>query len=208
MIKKYSYIKLKDIAEKIFAGLPPAEKWNTKDNHPRVVYINLKDLKNGTISSNNLDIIPLGNSNALQRYQIIKGDILIACRGTQPKVAMVQDELSGFTVASQNIITIRLGEKLNPVLLKFYLESPVGSRQLRSRAFFSKTQYILTVAALSEMEIPVPPREIQDQLVGLLSFVDEQHSLSIRAAELRRRIMEKLALDLMIGKKEDRGFHE
>lgn len=186
----------------------PVEKWDTKVKHPRIAYINLKDLKNGIISSDNLDIIPISDSNALQRYQIRQGDILIASRGAQPKVAIVQAELNKFTVASQNIITIRLSQELSPVLLKFYLESPAGSRQLRSRAFFSKTQYILTVSALSEMEVPVPPQEIQDQLVKLLSSVDKQHSLSVRAADLRKQIMENLAIDLMVGNNKPRRFHE
>lgn len=208
MAETIKSVKLEDIAAKIFSGLSPVEKWNTKGKHPRIAYINLKDLKNGTISNNNLDIIPISNSNALQRYQIVKGDILIASRGAQPKVAIVQEELNGFAVASQNIITIRLSEKLNPVLLKFYLESPAGSKQLHSRAFISKTQYILTVGTLSEMEIPVPPQEIQDQLVKLLTFVDEQHSLSTKAADLRRQIMENLALDLMTGNNRPRRFHE
>ncbi len=199
---------MRDIAVKIFAGISPVDKWNTKNKHPCVCHIGLKDLKNGTIVNNNLDVIPIGNSNDMQRYKIVKGDILISCRGAQPKVAIVQKELNVFTVASQNIITIRLSEKLSPVLLKFYLDSSAGNRQMRSIAFFSKTQYILTVAALLEMEIPVPPPGIQDQLVKLLSLVNEQHSLSIKAVDLRRRIIDDLVLDLMVGNNKLRRFHE
>jgi len=208
MVNTCQSIRLKDIVEKIFSGMSHVEKWDTKVKRPRIAYINLKDLKNGVISSDNLDIIPIGNSNGLQRYQIMKDDILIASRGVQPKVAIVQAELNEFTVASQNIITIRLSEELSPVLLKFYLESPAGIKQLRSKAFFSKTQYVLTIGALSEMEVPVPPREIQDQLVKLLSLVDEQHTSSIRAADLRKQIVENLAFDLMVGNNISRRNHE
>jgi len=200
-------LKLREVSNRIFAGIAPVDKWSMEVRQPVVSYINLKDLKDGGVSVSKLDLVRVANPD-ISRYQIKKGDILIACRGAQPKIGVVQKALKEFTVTSPNIITVRLNEKLNPILLRFYLESSAGNKQLLSKAVISKAQYILTISALVELEVPVPPLEIQKQLIQLLSLMEEQYKFASQATNLRKQIMQNLAFNLMTYDQQHRRLDE
>lgn len=84
---------LKSLATKIFSGasLYSISKLTKSENG--VPVINIKDIMDGQISIKNLSLFSIENFKNVERYLVYPGDVLITCRGTQLKIAVVPENL-------------------------------------------------------------------------------------------------------------------
>lgn len=60
----------------------------------------------------------------------------------------------------------------------------------------------ITVKALSNLPVPVPPLEVQGQLVELLKAADAAYEAAVSAAETRRRLAHEVVVDGIIGREQ------
>ncbi|SFJ71383.1 restriction endonuclease subunit S [Thermoflavimicrobium dichotomicum] len=157
--KKYKVVKLGEIAE-LFRG-----KSITKNKlQPGDVHVlNISNIEDGEILWDAMDTIN-EEIRKVRRYELEVGDVVITCRGTQIKVAIVR-ELPFYTIASANLIVIRCNSKeVESEYLKIFLESPVGEKLVQT---FQRGTTVMNIhpADLGELKIPMPTLADQRTLV-------------------------------------------
>ncbi len=132
--------------------------------------------------------------SVLADYRVTEGDILLAARSTLMRCAVIPAELDG-AVASSSVLAIRCNTaRLLPRLLMAFFEHPTGQTALLGVSQSTTVQHSLTVRALKELPVPVPPIEVQRRMVGLLEAADAQGA----AAEECTRIRYQTALHLAV----------
>ncbi len=186
-------VPLSQLSEKIFQGLPYSRKAKTKGYYKTIPIINIKDIDNGQISIKGLDTMIVDSHRDIDRYTVRSGDVVITCRGTLLKSAVVPEAPSGYLITS-NLISIRLNGDYESVLLSAFFQSPVGQKILLSNVRSSTMQIALTVSDIEKIEVPLIPVEIQKRLAGLIAASDNYYKAAIESANLRRDIAYSTAL--------------
>lgn len=118
---------------------------------------------NDGIISNNLTRID-GNSNKHDKYLLKDGDVVIAARGTQIKVAVAEVN-NRKIVPTSNIIVLRLRrELLDPYYLLAYLNSENGKLSLEQ---IQTGAYIISIntSRLAQMNVSMVDKETQEIFV-------------------------------------------
>ncbi|WP_425058886.1 hypothetical protein SCACP_35340 [Sporomusa carbonis] len=171
-------VKLKEVAE-VFRG-----KSVLKDDiQPGKIFVlNISNIEDGEVLLDGMDTIH-EEERKIKRYQLIKNDIILTCRGTANKVAIFP-ETERIVIASANVIVARLSEKVLPLYLKIFLESPIGQMLVKS---FQRGTTVMNINPndLGELEIPLLPLEKQHQLAA--RFDEEYRRYRQELAEIEQR---------------------
>ena len=142
--------------------------------------INISDMTETGIEYGRLGMIE-EEERKVARYALEDGDVLITARGTVIKTAVFQKQ--PFTcITSANINVIRPAGNLRGAYLKLFLDSPVGGKLLKSLQRGS-TVVNLNYKDLTELEIPVPPIQVQDSLIAEYNAGLALYKQTLAAAE-------------------------
>ena len=95
-------------------------------------------------------------------------DILLATSGTIGKVGVLDDMDVGRAVAGHGIAVIRITEGVSSGFLKCVLASDLYQRWMRGHARGTTVQH-LAIRRLRALPVPVPPPELQERVVRLVS---------------------------------------
>jgi len=103
----------------------------------------------------------------LDRYRLRAGDLLVVEGNGSPeqigRAAIWHDEIAD-CVHQNHLIRVRPGPKLDPQYLELVWNSPVTSEHLRSVASSTSGLHTLSTAKVKSVRIPVPPRQVQEEL--------------------------------------------
>jgi len=193
---------LKSLATKIFSGAPLYSISKLTKSENGVPVINIKDIVDGQISINNLSLFSIENFKNVERYLVYPGDVLITCRGTQLKIAVVPENLERLLITA-NLIAVRLGNEMLPICLAAYLKTKEGQRTLLANTASSTMQLVLNVSDIGEINVPVPPLSLQEKIVGLMNTAEEQYRINIELANLRNMIINQVITDILNKYKEE-----
>ncbi len=151
-------VKLKEVAE-IFRGKSILKKDTVLGS---INVLNISNIENGEIDYSCLDTIE-EEERKIKRYELINGDVVLACRGTALKSAVVRQQAKTM-IASANLIVIRPREKVLSEYLKIFLESPIGIALIKS---FQRGTTIMNInhTDIMEMEIPLLPITEQQEMI-------------------------------------------
>ena len=142
--------------------------------------INISNITDTGIDYSGIDMID-EEERKVARYALEEGDLLITARGTVIKTAVFQSQL--FTcITSANINVIRPNGNLRGAYLKLFLDSPVGGKLLKSLQRGSGVVNI-NYKDLSELEVPVPPLQVQDALIAEYTAGLTLYTQTLAAAE-------------------------
>ncbi|WP_339178422.1 N-6 DNA methylase [Paenibacillus sp. FSL R5-0701] len=158
-------IKLKAAAD-LFRGKSILKQ----DLQPGTVSVlNISNLEDGEVKLDQLETIH-EEERKVKRYEVLEGDLVMTCRGTQTKLAVFPGH-SQMVIASANMIVIRFREQVNSMYAKMFLESPVGLAFIQS---FQRGTTVMNLnpADVGEIEIPLWPME--RQLTMSQQYVEEK----------------------------------
>lgn len=140
---------LKEIAQ-LSRGINLPAKNTIKEGQKGYKVIQLKDVEDGKIDLESVEVIPVKNAD---RYMVESGDIIIASRGTAYKVAIVPDHNEPL-VLSNMFIRIRIKDKAyKPEYIKVFLDSPVGVALIEGMKK-GGTVKALTTRDIEDIEFP------------------------------------------------------
>ena len=164
-------VKLKDVAE-VFRGKSILKKDTTVGN---ISVLNISNIENGEINYENMDTIN-EDERKVKRYELIKSDVVLSCRGTAIKSAVVKETptpnvveahdshqkqvLGSLLIASANVIVIRPKEKILGEYIKIFFESPIGMAIIKS---FQRGTTIMNINYSDIMEMEIPLLSMDDQ---------------------------------------------
>lgn len=184
LISKSSQVKkLRDIVSIRKKGL---SSYYLQGNDVKVHMINIKDIQDGKINSKTVDYVSVRKTGILDRSRVMTGDIVVSIRGSNFKIAIVDDSSSSFVISS-NLIALTLSNEMIPEVLAAYFESSEGQKKLQLLAV-GETIKGLSLKSLLEVEIPIPSLEVQENMTKYLKLLDEYKRISREELDLRDKI--------------------
>lgn len=187
---------LKTLAKRIFAGASIYSIAKLQQSPTGVPTLNIKNISDGKVSLESSSRFSIEGFKTAERYMVFPGDVLLACRGTQLKVAIVPKDVEKLLITS-NLIAIRLSEDISPEFLVAYLRSQKGQRALLSRATSSIMQLVFNVSDVQDIEVPVPPSSLQEKIANISAYANEQYHISLETAQIRKNIIDQVITELL-----------
>ena len=141
-----------------------------------VPYITSKNIRNGYIDFNDVKYISEEDYKTISSNRSIQtNDLLITMIGTIGEAAFVEDFVEFY---GQNMYLLRLNEQvMNRKFYYYYFTSPSVKNSLVSKKNASSQGYI-KAGNIESLKIPVPPLEVQREIVRILD------SFTLLTAEL------------------------
>lgn len=146
------------------------------------VYIQVTNMKNGTILLDNLKYIDDATRAEIARYTINAQDLYVTIAGTIGEVGCVPHQLDGMNL-TENAAKLSFAE-FNPVSLRMILSAPYVKRQFLDKAN-QQAQPKLALRSIAATVIAIPPLAEQCRIVAKvdeLMAVCDQLKTAIQAA--------------------------
>jgi type I restriction enzyme S subunit len=105
--------------------------------------------------------------NEMQRFEIQPHDLIMSCSGTMGKVAIVPEGVRR-GIINQALLKLTPSNNVSPVFLKFWMDSEDFQESLQEQSGGAAIQNVASVSVLKEINIPLPPLEEQQRIVGVL----------------------------------------
>lgn len=172
-------VKLKEVAE-IFRG-KSILKQDLKPGNLKV--LNISNLEDGEIDFAGMETID-EEEKKVRRYALKPGDLVMTCRGTVIKFAVVP-ETKERVIASANIVVIRFtSQDVLSHYVKIFLESPTGTALIQS---FQRGTTLLNLnpSDVAEIEVPLLSLDMQTSIVRRYLQEKADYREAIRAATAR-----------------------
>ncbi len=179
-IKAFSTSPVKKMRLKDAAIVFRGKAVNTRIKNGNIAVINISNITDTGIDYENLYQIE-EEERKVSRYILEDGDVLVTARGTTFKVAVFEKQPM-LCIPSANINVIRPKDMLRGAYLKFFLESPAGIKMLQS---LQRGTVVVNInyQDIIELEVPVPPLEVQDALIEEYNTGLKFYKDTIAAAE-------------------------
>ncbi|GAQ66714.1 restriction endonuclease subunit S [Streptomyces scabiei] len=148
-----------------------------------------------TVDTRRLRRVSRPHAERLARFELRAGDVLLVRQGTLGRLALINNEQSGWLYSS-SCLRIRPDQnRILPAYLAAYLTHPPVQRELLAQAQ-SGTVPSLNSTMLSEFPVDVPPLYRQHDVIAALGDIDEQISVQRmmldRLVALRPSVFEQL----------------
>lgn len=176
--------QLKSLVNKRITGLS-SYNLNPKDCDAEVSttrIVNISDLSEGVVDHTTIKEMDVRTTKKTEENRIKAGDVLVTLRGTDLRAALVDDKSSG-AVISSNIVALRFKETILPEIVVAWFNSLHGQQALNARSGGSTIQG-MKISEMMEIRIPVPPLEIQREIVDFYETIQEHRRILKREEEL------------------------
>ena len=157
--------------------------------------LQIKDLSNGHVSSQDLHLISKELDEEYKRSRILKNDILISLVGTIGRVAKF--ELSSPANIHRNLGRVRTDYH---EFIFHFLNSDVALK-LMGDSSSGSSQSALNLSTLRAMKVPFPPFKEQQKIAQILSTWDQAISVTEKLLENSQQQKKALMQQLLTGKK-------
>jgi len=135
-------------------------------------------------------------SRDVEKYVARTGDVILPARSTSFTAAVLPAELDG-VVINATLIAIRCDEQMLPTLLAAYFRHPAGRTAIEEHSQSGTVQMNITVRALEQIPVPVPPIQEQHRIAQLLEVAEDAHLMAVESAVRRRRLASEIAYQEM-----------
>lgn len=199
--ESWKWVKLGEIVSVLGGKRIPAGRQLTTEN-TGYIYIRVSDMKNGTVSLDNLLYVPEDIYPSISRYIINKEDVYITVAGTIGRVGVIPDELDGANL-TENADRL-VFDIIDRDWLMMCLDSPVIQNQIAA-ATTQVGQPKLAIKRIQELLVSLPPLEEQRRIVArineLLPLIDKYNKAWSKLEDFNKRFpedMQKSILQLAI----------
>ncbi|MBP2020588.1 type I restriction enzyme S subunit [Clostridium punense] len=150
-----------------------ARRGNDKDGN---IVLRLVELQDGYIDYNSPNRIKLTEAEK-KRYFLKDGDFLFARVNGNPDYVgrcATYEDIGEKVYHNDHIIRVRLDNNVvNNDYVSTLLNSPYGKLQMKDKLKTSAGQYTINQTGISEIEIVIPPIELQKQFANFVNQVDK-----------------------------------
>lgn len=154
---------------------------------------------NGHLELKNIKFVPLTFFHEAEKGKIQKGDILLCKDGALTgKVALVRDELNDiFAMVNEHVFVIRCNQPETQQYLFHILHSEMGQKLLKANTT-GAAQGGLNSSNLKNIRVPLPPLDIQQQIIAECQKIDQEYESSRMAIETYRAKIAQIFSDLEV----------
>ncbi len=159
------------------------------DRNGNIQFIQLKDID----EYNKIDYSDLHrilNTNIKQNHILRNGDLLIKCRGTNFTASVFNSKFENVIVSS-HFFVLRIMDKnlILPEYLSWFLNDAPTQRSIKTGIGGTHMQ-VLNKKFLGELNILIPPIEIQQNVVYLKNLNEHEQKLILKKVEYKKLLME------------------
>ena len=168
------YKKLKDVLQSVKTGLNPRQNFKLNTYDAENYYVTVKEITTGKIIfSDKTDKINDEAVKVIQnRSNLGKGDVLFSGIGTIGKVAVVDIETDNWNCSESVFLLKPNREIITSKFLKYEMESGYVQKIINSTSVGSTLKGVRKETLLN-IKIPIPPIEVQDEIVRILDNFTE-----------------------------------
>ena len=193
---QYPINQLSEYIEFLTSG---SRGWSQYFSDDGEYFITIKNVKNCSISLEDVQYIkPPDNAEAV-RTRVKNGDLLISITADLGRTGVVTKEIADHgAYINQHLTCIRLNrEKLNPLYVAYYMESPAGKMQFNAKNQ-AGVKAGLNFNAINSLKLVVPPLEKQGLFVEFVSQTDKS-KLTIRQSLDKLEVLKKALMQQYFG---------
>ena len=145
------WLKLEDVGD-FYRGITVSSSAKAED-YGEFEIINYADIRDNEIRMEGLGHYRLKESAKVQKYLVKAEDIVISCKGSAIKIAIVPEH-TGNILLSNNFIGLRINpQKFDAQFIKYYLASPVGQLLIQKKQV-GTTITTLNIRDLEQIDLP------------------------------------------------------
>ena len=135
-------------------------------------FITIKNVKNCSISVDNIQSVDAPDNAEARRTKVQEGDLLISITADLGRTGVVTKEIAEHgAYINQHLTCIRLNkEVLNPLFVAYFMESSAGKEQFESKNQ-SAVKAGLNFNSINSLHIVVPPMVTQNKFVDFVHQV-------------------------------------
>lgn len=134
--------------------------------------INVKNIGYGSVVVEGIEYIGEETKNRLSEHLLKKGDIVFGRKGSVDRHAYIDDSCVGWMQGS-DCIRVRCNKGINSRYISHYLKLDFVRKQITNAAVGS-TMASLNVDILKEINISLPPVEIQDRIERFFTALEDK----------------------------------
>lgn len=184
------YFKLGKITSSINIGINPRKFFMLNPENAEGFYVTVRELNGlqGVKEYDKTDKISLDAVRLINgRANIEVGDLLFSNTGTVGKMALVVDEPRNWSVNEGIYVIKPLKEIVDSRFLFYYLASGHAYRDYSGK-FTGSTLKHVTQKALADISIPIPPLDVQSEIVRILdNFTELTAELTAELASRKKQ---------------------
>ncbi|EKE94371.1 restriction endonuclease subunit S [Helicobacter pylori] len=187
--------KLGDIILSLKTGLNPRKFFKLNTPNANNYYVTVRELEEHTIKfthqTDRIDDNAL--SLCLKRSNLEKDDILFSGTGTIGKVSIIKENPNNWAI-KEGIYSIKPNKKIVfPRFLMFCFENLNIQNDIKSKSFGGIVKSI-SMNDLQQITIPIPPLEIQQEIVKILDAFTELNT-ELKARKKQYEYYQNMLLD-------------
>lgn len=184
-------VKLEEVCEKITDGTHQSPSFTFEG----IPFLFVRNIVSGKIDFNVEKYVSQETYEELtRRHRALPGDILFSAVGSFG-VAVVVNTFRPFTFQRHIALIKPKKNKIHPYFLALYLNSPNGRLQSEIAAT-GGSQRTVTLQALADFEIPLPPLEEQRQIATILEKCDRLRRTRRYALQLSDTFLQSVFLEM------------
>ena len=156
-------------------------------------FITIKNVKDCHILVDNMQPVNAPDNAEAKRTKVQEGDLLISITADLGRTGVITKEIADHgAYINQHLTRIRLKqEKLNPLYVAYFMESPAGKEQFKAKNQ-SAVKAGLNFNAINSLRIIVPPIDRQNEFVDFVRQVDKSKVAVQKALDETQKLFDSL----------------
>ena len=191
-------INLMDWEKLKLSELTSFENGDRSSNYPSgndikskgILFLSTKNISNDTLNLNVTQYISEDKFSSLSRGKAKKGDLLITLRGTLGSCCIFNSSYETAFINAQ-IMIIRANQQISSVYLHSLITNKQFNRMLQAIGRGAAVPQ-LTASQLSNLKIPLPSIELQNQFAERIQSIEAQKQLALASLEKSEALFNSL----------------
>ncbi|NUP51762.1 MAG: N-6 DNA methylase [Catenulispora sp.] len=154
-----------------------------------------QDIGDNTLSADRAFRVAEQTARRLEQFRLRPGDIVLARRGEMGRRALVRADHEGWLFGT-GCIRVRCGDVVDPGYLAAYLGRPQVREWLNAHAQGTTALLSITATTLGNLQIVLPPREVQTAVRNADEFAGRRLALAAEAIEVITRLRGALLAEI------------
>jgi type I restriction enzyme S subunit len=154
--------------------------------------INVKNIGYGDIRSDDLDFLDEKTAERLQVHKLKVGDIVFGRKGSSDRHVLIGPPEQGW-IQGSDCMRLRLSSnRVTPRFLSYYFCTSGHKYWMEAVCSFGATMTTLNQGIVRRITLRIPPLEVQNKIVAILSAYDELIENNKRCLALQERLAEEI----------------
>ncbi len=154
--------------------------------------INVRNVGFGDVRADDLEYVSEGKAEQLHHHVLRAGDIVFGRKGAVERHALIGSAQDGW-VQGSDCLRLRLqSPRFNVRFVSFYLRAKGHQDWMQALCSFGATMSSLNQDIVNRIELPCPPRPVQDQIAAVLAAYDDLIANNQRRIALLESMAEEI----------------